>query len=178
MTFPVFASGDVLNASDMNAVGLWLVHTQTIGTTVSSVTVSNVFSSTYDNYKIVVSGGAGSTTGLLTFQLGGITTGVYRASFTGTNYTTNAVSGTGDNDTTAISRAGWFLTDTIYANIDVITPNLAERKVITCYNIFDNNVFGQTVAYVASSVQSTGFTIGTSTGTLTGGTIRVYGFRN
>ena len=44
MSFPVFASGDVLNASDMNGVGLWLVKTQTIGTGVSSVVVTGAFS--------------------------------------------------------------------------------------------------------------------------------------
>jgi len=40
MTFPVFASGDVLNASDMNGVGLWLVKTQAVGSGVASVTVT------------------------------------------------------------------------------------------------------------------------------------------
>ena len=54
MTYPVFATGDVLNASDMNAVGLWLVKTQTIGSGVGSVAVTGAFSADYDNYKIIV----------------------------------------------------------------------------------------------------------------------------
>ena len=61
MTYPVFASGDVLNASDMNAVGMWLVKTQTIGTAVSSVQVTNAFSTNYRNYLILLDGGVGST---------------------------------------------------------------------------------------------------------------------
>ena len=51
MTFPVFASGDVLNASDMNAVGLWLVNTTTFSA-VSSQSFNNVFSSNYTNYMV------------------------------------------------------------------------------------------------------------------------------
>jgi len=49
MTYPSFTSGDILTAADMNAVGLWLVKTQTVGTAVSSVQVTGAFSSTYDN---------------------------------------------------------------------------------------------------------------------------------
>ena len=39
---------------------LVLISSTTIGTTVSSVTVSSAFSSTYDAYKIVLTGGVGS----------------------------------------------------------------------------------------------------------------------
>ncbi len=49
MTYPSFSAGDILTAADMNAVGLWLVKTQTVGTAVASVTVTDAFSSTYDN---------------------------------------------------------------------------------------------------------------------------------
>ena len=43
------------------ASGLTLVKAQTIGTTVSSVTVTDAFSATFDNYKIIISDGVGST---------------------------------------------------------------------------------------------------------------------
>jgi hypothetical protein len=39
-TPPDFSSGAVLTAAQMNSVGLWLVKTQTVGTTVSSVAVT------------------------------------------------------------------------------------------------------------------------------------------
>ena len=61
MSYPVFASGDVLNASDMNGVGLWLVKTQVIGTAVSSVTVTSAFTTDYDQYMITVTGGTFNT---------------------------------------------------------------------------------------------------------------------
>jgi hypothetical protein len=59
------------------APGLVLISTTTIGTTVASVTVSGAFSATYDNYKIIVSGGVGSTNITLRLKLGSTTTGYY-----------------------------------------------------------------------------------------------------
>ena len=70
MTYPSFTSGEVLTAADMNAVGLWLVKTQTVGTAVASVTVTDAFSSTYDNYRIIYTGGAASTSCVLSLQFG------------------------------------------------------------------------------------------------------------
>jgi len=67
MAYPVFASGDTLLASDMNAVGKWLVTSGTI-TTVSSVTVNNCFTSTYRNYEIVFSATASAASGYVTVQ--------------------------------------------------------------------------------------------------------------
>jgi hypothetical protein len=54
MTYPVFASGDVLNASDMNGVGLWHITTVT-PTAATVVAVNNCLSSDYTNYRILVS---------------------------------------------------------------------------------------------------------------------------
>ena len=70
MTYPSFSAGEVFRAQDANAVGLWLVKSQTIGTGVSSVTVTDAFSADYDSYKIVISGGVGSATAVLRTQLG------------------------------------------------------------------------------------------------------------
>jgi hypothetical protein len=58
------------------APGLVLIKTETIGTTVGSVNVTDAFSSTYENYKIIISGGASSATGAyLTLKLGASVTG-------------------------------------------------------------------------------------------------------
>jgi hypothetical protein len=74
MSFPSFATGEVLTAADMNAVGLWKV--VTTGTTSSSnLIVDNVFTSTYTNYRLVFSEITGSgVTGLnLLWRSGGST---------------------------------------------------------------------------------------------------------
>jgi hypothetical protein len=76
MTYPVFASGDVLNASDMNGVGLWKV--VSTGTTSSSVLiVDGVFTADYTNYRVVFSEVTGSgVTGLgLQWRSGGSSLG-------------------------------------------------------------------------------------------------------
>ena len=52
MSYPTFAVGDVLAASDMNAVGLWKVASGTTATG-GSVDIASVFSSTYKNYRVI-----------------------------------------------------------------------------------------------------------------------------
>jgi len=167
-----------LRAADMNAVGLWLVKTQTIGSTVSSVTVTNVFSADYENYRIVITGGVASTTSNLSLQIGAATTGYY-AALTGLTYA-------GGANSSALSNGGSFTlagnasTNSISLQVDVFAPQLAKQTWIVGNYIGLGT--GQSANFYAgmlnNSTQYTEFTITPSTGTLTGGTIRVYGFRN
>jgi hypothetical protein len=181
MTYPVFASGDVLNASDMNAVGLWLVKTQTIGTGVSSVIVSDCFTTDYENYKIVISGGTQtSANGLLTMQLrtGGTTsatlyfnTFIY-SPFTGGVLTANTNNGTGwAYIASALGNVGWS------CSIDVLQPRIATYTSIIGGNS-RGDLGGTVQGYhgVTTAYESAVFTVGA--GTMTGGTIKVYGYRN
>jgi hypothetical protein len=176
MTFPVFSSGEVLRAQDMNAVGLWLVKQQTIGTGVSSQVVSGAFSTEYDNYKILISGGAGSTAAELNMRFGSVVTGYY-TSFIFTSWN-NTVSADSSKVATRIQYIGAMAPDGIQANIDVMSPFLAKNT-----RTFAGG-FGQTTAFVGSSAGAlfdttsyTDFTIIPATGTMTGGTISVYGYK-
>ena len=54
MTFPVFASGDVLNASDMNAVGLWKIGGASFTTATSFSLPTSTFTTDYQNYRLIV----------------------------------------------------------------------------------------------------------------------------
>jgi hypothetical protein len=70
------------NQTTTNPEGLELVKTQTISGSVGSVTVTNAFSSTYDNYYITYSGGYLSNAAAIGLQLGpssvtGYNTGYY-----------------------------------------------------------------------------------------------------
>jgi len=159
--------------------GLQLIKTQTIGSAVSSVAVTDVFSSTYDAYKIIVSGGAGSADLTLRLQIGSSTTGYY-GGFSGVN-ASGTTDNLGINNAANMTYAGYGNTSTIGMNCEVINPNLAERTNISA--IFARNVsgtqgYGVAVCELADTTQHTGFTILTSTGTVTGGTIRVYGYAN
>jgi hypothetical protein len=178
MTYP-WASGEVLTAADLNAyAGLVLVKTQTIGTAVASVTVSNAFSSTYDNYRIVIGGGVGSTAITLSLQLGASTTAYYGV----VTYATYAATGTplsaGDNNAAKWTTIGYAASGLLQASFDLINPNLATWTSINAASWAAQTVAGTFNGVHQVSTAYTDFTLGVNTGTLTGGTIRVYGYNN
>jgi hypothetical protein len=162
-----------------SAGALVLISATTIGSAVSSVTVSSAFSSTYDNYLITISGGVASGNADLSLQLGATTTGYY-AGYNKVTYSTGTASGSANNNAANFSAIGVGTTDSLFAYVNVLGPNLAKNTNI-------NGGFGVTLTGSSSSVfggfvnnttQYTAFTIAPSSGTLTGGTIRVYGYAN
>lgn len=172
MTYPVFSTGDVLNASDMNAVGLWLVKTQTVGTAVSSVTVTGAFSSDYDNYLLTYTGGSMSVDTAIGMQVGTAITGYYGVF----NYTTwgsgtaQAVTDNNNSKWTYAGGRGQFA-------VTLLSPNLAKQTVIYSNSTYSNTA-GTFTGVETSTTQHTQFVVVPVSGTLTGGTIRVYGYRN
>ena len=154
----------------------------TIGTTVSTVSVGNAFSSTYDNYKIVMANGAASSNGcLLSFQFAGITAlSNYYGAATLARYTTGAVSGLTMNGTASFSYAGQHLSGQHIFNIDVVGANKTTRKYMTngFHIAIGTGDYGTSSCECIGTSAETGFNILVSTGTITGGTIRVYGYRN
>lgn len=156
--------------------GLTLVSATTIGTTVSSVTVSSAFSATYDNYKIIISGGVGSAGANLGLQLGSTTTAYYHCLIYGA-YAGVSVLQLTVNNGSSFSRAGTGSTDFLSLNVDISNPFLSKFTYMQNNYIFsDSSGFG--AGYQGSTTSFTAFTITPSTGTLTGGTIRVYGYAN
>jgi hypothetical protein len=178
MTFPVFASGDVLNASDMNGVGLWLVKTQTVGSGVSSVTVTDAFSADYDNYKITYTGGTQSSGGIITLKLGASATGYYNVLVYGNTWATPTATGTSTNNGSVWNFAGFGDTNTAYVNCELMQPFAAKYTGLTFSYISSSNA-GVGSGYHGVATSYSDFTLTAAGGlTLTGGTIRVYGYRN
>ena len=182
MSFPSFSAGEVLTAVDMNAVGLWLVKTQAVGTGVSSVTVSNAFSSTYDNYRVTWVGGTASTnTPDMRLTLGSANTGYYGNLFYLRPNTTVPAGVANDNIAYWQYGAGLGTTNHIATGFDLYGPNLAKYTAVRT-DVFEMvasaSAVGMYTGFQASTTQFTAFTITASTGTFTGGTIRVYGYRN
>ena len=177
MTFPVFVSGEVLGAADMNAVGLWLVKTQTIGTSVTSVTVTGAFSADYDAYKIIVSGGSTtSNNDNLNLQLGSTTTGYYSGA-AGTTYATAASALATENNLSSW-QVGFAQTDSLNVNIDLVNPFLAKNTYMHASLISSVNARMKSGVLI-NTTSYTAFTLTTVVASsLTGGTIRVYGYRN
>jgi hypothetical protein len=158
----------------MNKIGMWLVKTQTIGTAVSSVAVTGAFSSDYDNYKIIISGGASSAQSFLTLQLGASTTGYYYAN-SGVTYAGAALVG-GASNVGNFQAGSTFIGNGLQANVELQNPFLAK------YTFIQSSGTGITfatpsVGYHGVATSYTGFTISVTSGTITGGTIYVYGYR-
>ena len=177
MTYPVFATGDVLPASDMNAIGLWLVKTQTIGSAVSSVTVTSAFSSTYDNYLITITGGTASANGSVRLQMNTSTGSTYLGAGTYGNFGVN--SGITYNPAATTSWTDIMLGGTAGSSTYVLLNGpFASRPTYGFTETQNNATFYKFSLVETSSNSNTGFTLTPASGTLTGGTIRVYGYRN
>jgi len=177
-TPPDFTVGQILTASQMNAVGLWLVKTQTVVTGVSSVAVTNAFSADYDNYLLTYTGGNMSVSTAITLQLGSTTTGYYGNYIYGTN-TGTTIAGANDNNTARFTYAGGnsdTVSSFIYAQIQ--SPFLASQTMLTASAVHYGSNFGNYNGVCIGTTSYTAFTLAPFSGTMTGGTIRVYGYRN
>jgi hypothetical protein len=176
MTYPTFNNGDPLPASDLNAIGLWLVKSQAVGSGVSSVSVTGAFSADYDAYKIIATGvastGSGASAGL---ALNGLGTGYY-AAISYLSWGSTTVTGSTDNNFTQWGFAGSFSTDGLFLNVDLVNPFLARPTFLANAN-YAAHIAGNVTGKQTSATSVTGFTVSTPGGTMTGGTISVYGYR-
>ena len=182
MSFPVFASGDVLNASDMNAVGLWKIASTTFSGS-PGVEMQNCFSSDYRNYLVQVSYyGSGGTNTFIQYM-------------TGTNTKDNAATYNrygfyflgGVTNLTATGQTAEFVTNhgTSSSNFSMATMTIFSPAVSGVHtnssnqawaadsglNVFLNSNKAATTAY-------TGLYFYPATATTITGTITVYGMRN
>ena len=154
---------------------LVLISSTTIGSAVSSVNVTSAFSSTYDNYRIIVSGGAASTTNIIKMTFGATTTGYYFGAV-GTKWVTGGDSNRGSN-AASFEWMGSGRTSGLGADISVQAPNLAKVTYVTGY--YDSGDSSNFIhGFLDNTTQYTDFTLAASSGTFTGGTIKVYGFVN
>jgi hypothetical protein len=137
--------------------------------------VTSAFSSTYDNYKIVISGGASSGTNPLKVTFGATITGYYYSLVYAT-FATNAVAGACAANGAAILYMGQAVTSSIQANFEVGSPNLPTTTVVSGA-FYDSTNGGHMSGFLNNTTQYTDFTVATTSGTMTGGTITVYGYR-
>lgn len=154
--------------------GLVLVKTQTIGTAVTSVTVTNAFSSTYDAYKIVITGGAASTTPYLSFALTGGSS-AYAFAFQYIVYGSSSVLGDQASAAAALTYGGVGENTGLDMNLEIESPYLTKWTRLSA-NISNYGLAGHSKAVHKDTGSYTGFTISVSAGTITGGTIAVYGY--
>jgi hypothetical protein len=156
--------------------GLRLIKKQTIGTGVSSVNVTSAFSATYENYKIIVNGGVGSATTAVALKLGASTTSYHEFMIYG-NYSSATVGGAAQSTSPHFGWAGGCGANGIYLNVDLQSPFLAKYTRMGSSQAYIGETETGTVSGIHKTATSyTDFTITPTTGTLTGGTIFVYGY--
>lgn len=176
------ATAATINGWLVSQPGLVLVKTQAVGSGVTSVDVTSCFSSSYENYKVTYTNGSGSTTGLITLQfLSGSTPST--TGYHGGAAWINVGGGTwqlaADNNTSQWNYAGGTASTYAFASFELLQPFLAKQTVGNgTFSQLDNGRTGQCFLHHAVATSYDGLRFGISAGTLTGGTIRVYGYRN
>jgi hypothetical protein len=156
--------------------GLTLVKSQTIGTSVTSVVVADVFSAQYDNYRIIVSGGSASDTVALNMVLGATTTGYYYGGV-GRTYAGAGVSIEGSN------VAFWYTGESASAGhtgcIEVQNPfNSRVTSFSSALGALRTGAYSLSIAgFLNNTTSYTGFTFNAVGGNVTGGKIDIYGYK-
>jgi len=162
------------------APGLVLVKSQTIGSGVSSVTISNAFSTNYENYRIILSNGVASGNCELNLTLGSTATGYYQIRYS-TAEGDSSVTVVNQADNTSFAGAALGSVNSLNAFIDISSP--FATKYTSLYSLTQRTatqrrsyvVFG----HLQNTTSYTAFTLTTTdAATLTGGTIKVYGYAN
>jgi len=187
MPLTTYAPGDVLTASSLNANLVFAAANPTGGLvrvgggTLSgaSTAFTNVFSATYEAYKIVFSNVAPSSTNdnYLNMILGSTITG-YFYGYSRTDFITGVASGdSGGGSDTGFLRIGQGVTFGLI--IDLQNPFLASKTSMQLQSASYNSVTTQKSlsgsGFLNNTTSYTGFTISIGTGTVTG-TVNVYGY--
>ena len=160
----------------VGASALTLISATTIGTTVSSVTVSSAFSATYDYYKVVVIGGVMSTSTNIKLTFGATATGYY--AFVARGLATGSTDFTGDNNATSFTRAGAGSTNSFFMDVNIGDPFATKLTKIdaTLITLSTTGSYGKVAGFLNDSTSYTAFTITPDGGTMTGGAVYVYGY--
>jgi hypothetical protein len=177
----VSLSGSVTVNGATLVPGMSLVKKQVVGSGVTSVVVNDAFSAAYDNYEILWTGGtmtSSSGDSQIYLSLNGATGSNYKTYLRYTNGTTMNVAA---QTTTRFMWVGGGSTGSGLMQIKLYAPYLSvhTRAESHAYNSWNNGFFGSSNGVHEVSGSYTGFTATVSgTGTMSGGTIRVYGYNN
>jgi hypothetical protein len=180
MAVKTFTTGEVLTSADTNTYlansGLVYITSQTIGTAVSSVTVSNCFSSTYDNYVVTTTSILSSVSSVrMQMQFSGVTSGYYGSQFY------DLYTGADTNYNRMNNAGSWYFllggTDGATSSTTTLySPNKTTFHFMTG-QFYGSGYTGWCAGQTTNATAQTGLVISPISGTMTGGTITVYGYR-
>jgi hypothetical protein len=186
MAVKTFTSGETLTSADTNTYlansGLVYIKQITVGATVTTVDVTSCFSSTYDNYMVSFSGITSNSGngGTINFKLLSGTTPSSTAYYGNTFYIVPGASGGLANasfSNAAYGEAMSISTSTTNAGVFQLQSPYLAQYTRSQHMSADNNYvrWNSMVHQVATSYDGIQFL--PSAGTITGGTITVYGYR-
>jgi hypothetical protein len=157
------------------AFGLTHLVSQTIGSAVTSVAVSNIFSSAFDNYKIVMNTTSSANGAALRIQLNNSTSATY--STLGFYMSVGSASVVGENNASLTTGVLGITTASIFSLTAEIFNPFASAATQFFSETMGSSFYSKRGGHDTSTASSTGFTITPATGNFTGGTISVYGYR-
>jgi hypothetical protein len=188
MAVKTFTTGEVLTAADTNTYlnngGLVYVGQTTAGSGVTTITLNNIFSATYNAYRIVIAGG--SSTGALSVSMqlinsgGTAATTQYYETFIYSAYTGSTVSAANTNNGSNFVRAAACVSSSDCASgaFDLLNPFAA--KFTHYYNAPNpaGGNGGQSIGYHGTASSYTGILLTSSVASaLTGTVVTAYGYR-
>lgn len=137
MAYPSFSAGEVLTATDMNAVGLWKITTGSLSSTATNF--QSCFSSSYRNYLILIDSPSLSNTAdiYVRFMSGStpITGADYFWAFTGLSQDGTASTSAAINQTLGYTGFSQQSANGLVIGgiqLTVYGPNLAQRTFVKC----------------------------------------------
>lgn len=178
MAVKTFADNTGLGASDINTFlansGLVYVTGVSISSS-AGYTISNCFSATYDNYRVVISGVIGSVAGTLQMRIGAANTGYYGSLYY--DLYTGAGTGTNRYNNATLVPATFYsnLNDEGMSTFDVMHP-FDTKRTTWSGNYYGGGYAGWFGLTLANTTSYTDFYLFPSSGTFSAN-VRVYGYR-
>jgi len=185
MAVKTFTTGEVLTAADTNTYlansGLVFIKSQVITGTVSAVTVTNAFSSTYDIYYITLSGGTMTAAAGIGCQLGPSSVSGYNTGYYGGIARVNSAAvsqNLGTNNESTWNYVSVGDTSAVTMSFKLFEPFLAKktRMYTEWSDPRSNDAWGAGGGSHQTASSFTDFTISGGS-SIIGGTVTVYGFR-
>ena len=174
-------SGQILTSAYVNNninSGMVYVTSYTVGSGVSTFSVPDCFNSSYDNYRVIYTGGTGTGTSAgLRLSLTGSTTTYFNMLIFG-SYATGSLTGISNN----ASLGYWQYAGAVDSNsnaflsTDIFEP-FVSRSTRFAAQWVQTDAAGTNQGIHKSNTSYTGITVVPDSGTLTGGTVTVYGYR-
>lgn len=181
-TPPVFTSGAILTAAQMNSIGMWKISSGTASLSTTPTQFTSVFNNTdYPNYKLIITTTAitGSNKILFKFVSGttAASTTYYCGGIGGSNSSAATVYFERSTNATSLSLGPTINSSNRVIGMDIIAPNQAINTMYSGYYTESNNVDAFTFGGVHGvSTAYDGFQLETSSGTQTV-SYQLYGYR-